>query len=223
MTSFSDLLSADLWDGITTVDFDIDGMLTTMLVSLICAMIIFVFYRFFFRGIIYNKNFNILMVMVCLTTSFIIMAISSNIVLSLGMVGALSIVRFRAAIKDPLDIGFLFWAISAGITSGAQLYALSIFCVIFIGIVYILLTAIKSKHRNYLLIVKYHDDETMKVQEIIEKLRYTVKNRTCRNHMTELTLEVKSSSKKTNYVRSLSNLELVESAVLVEYNGAYSE
>ncbi|MFT3951762.1 MAG: DUF4956 domain-containing protein [Oscillospiraceae bacterium] len=97
-----------------------------MLSALVCGVIIYIVYKLFYRGAVYSEGMNVLNVMVCLVTSFVIMTISTNLVLSLGMVGALSIVRFRSAIKDPLDIGFLFWSIAAGITSGAGVYILAL-------------------------------------------------------------------------------------------------
>ena len=103
-------------------NISIATILVTLLTAAVCGAVIYLVYRFFNRSVIYNENFNILVILTTIVTSFIIMTISSNVVLSLGMVGALSIVRFRAAVKDPLDIGFLFWGIAAGITAGAQLY-----------------------------------------------------------------------------------------------------
>ena len=102
-------------------NISIATILVTLLTAAVCGAVIYLVYRFFNRSVIYNENFNILVILTTIVTSFIIMTISSNVVLSLGMVGALSIVRFRAAVKDPLDIGFLFWGIAAGITAGAQL------------------------------------------------------------------------------------------------------
>ncbi|MDE6030081.1 MAG: DUF4956 domain-containing protein, partial [Oscillospiraceae bacterium] len=116
----------------------VSRIIVTILTAALCGAIVYLTYRFFYRGVVYSENFNILLVLTTIVTSFIIMTISANIVLSLGMVGALSIVRFRAAVKDPLDIGFLFWGIAAGLTAGAQLYWVAIIGTVCIAVIYIL-------------------------------------------------------------------------------------
>ena len=102
-------------------------------------MIVFAVYRKYYRGVVYNSNFNLLLVMTSLVTCFIVIVISSNVVLSLGMVGALSIVRYRTAVKDPLDVGFLFWTVAVGVTCGAGLYIISFLGTVFIAIIFIVL------------------------------------------------------------------------------------
>ena len=136
------------------------GSLTTeifmlsLLAAFLCAMIIYLVYRNFYKGVIYSNNFNILLVLTTIVTCFIVLVISSNVVLSLGMVGALSIVRFRTAVKDPLDVGFLFWSIAVGITCGAGLYMISVIGTVFVSLVYIFLIKIRTGKSVYLLIVK---------------------------------------------------------------------
>ena len=120
------------------------SIIAAMLSSLLCGVIIYLVYRFCYRGVVYSDNFNILLVMITSITGFIIMTISSNVVLSLGMVGALSIVRFRSAIKDPLDIGFLFWSIASGITAGAGLYFVAILGTVLIAVIYIVFSLLKK-------------------------------------------------------------------------------
>ena len=120
MTTFSDIFKKGFLQetgNLTTADFAM-----SMLAAFLCGMIIYMVYRYFYKGVIYNNNFNILLVLTSMITCFMVMVISSNVVLSLGMVGALSIVRFRTAVKDPLDVGFLFWTVAVGITCGAGLY-----------------------------------------------------------------------------------------------------
>lgn len=187
--------------------------------ALLCAIIIYSMYRFFYRGACYSENFNILLIMITLVTSFIIMTISSNIVLSLGMVGALSIVRFRAAIKDPLDVGFLFWAIAAGLTCGAGLYPFAIICTFFIAIVYILTGFLKAWKGRYLLIVKYSDKAKEEVDKIIKPLGSKLKNKFKHKDETELTVQVKLSKSSQNITDKLLVIEGVKSAMLVEFTG----
>lgn len=128
-------------------NISIATILVTLLTAAVCGAVIYLVYRFFNRSVIYNENFNILVILTTIVTSFIIMTISSNVVLSLGMVGALSIVRFRAAVKDPLDIGFLFWGIAAGITAGAQLYWGALLGTAVIAVLYILITIFRKEKK----------------------------------------------------------------------------
>lgn len=121
MTSFSDVFKKSFLSG-NLADLSVTTITLALVAAFLCGMLIYFVYKKFYKGVIYNNNFNILLVMVSVVTSFIVLTISSNVVLSLGMVGALSIVRFRTAVKDPLDVGFLFWSIAVGITCGAGLY-----------------------------------------------------------------------------------------------------
>ena len=124
-------------------------ILLAMLTATVCGLIIYWVYRLFYRGVVYSDNFNILVLLITVVTAFIIMTISANLVLSLGMVGALSIIRFRSAIKDPLDVGFLFWGVAAGITAGAGLYFVALIGTVFVAILYIVLTLIKKNFMKH--------------------------------------------------------------------------
>lgn len=197
------------------------GMIAAMLSALVCGVIIYLVYRFCYRGVVYSDNFNTLLVMITAITGFIIMTISSNVVLSLGMVGALSIVRFRAAIKDPLDIGFLFWAIAAGITAGAGLYFAAVFGTVLIAAIYIAFSAIKIQKRNYLLIVHYSDSAESNVNAVLGALRYRLKNKTKTGGASELTIEVKVKNNDTSYISRFQEIDGVESVTLLEYSGEY--
>lgn len=121
----------------------------------ICALVIYLVYQAFYRGAVYSESFAVLIVMTTIVTAFVVITIGSNLVLSLGMVGALSIVRFRSAVKDPLDVGFLFWGIAAGITSGAGLYPFSLIATAVISVIYILFVTVGRGKRTFVLVVKY--------------------------------------------------------------------
>lgn len=197
------------------------GMIAAMLSALVCGIIIYLVYRFCYRGVVYSDNFNILLVMITSITGFIIMTISSNVVLSLGMVGALSIVRFRAAIKDPLDIGFLFWSIAAGITAGAGLYFAAVFGTILIAAIYIVFSAIKTQKRNYLLIVHYSDSAEQNVNAVLGAIKYRLKNKTKTGGSNELTIEVKVKNNDTSHISRFQEIDGVSSVTLLEYSGKY--
>jgi len=204
-------------------DLSIASILMSLISAFLCSMIIYYIYRKFYRGIVYSSSFNILLVLVSIVTAFIVMTISSNILLSLGMVGALSIVRFRTAVKDPLDVGFLFFAISVGITSGAGLYILSFIATIFISLIYILLVQVKTFTKVYLLIVKFENNANEEVQKILKTLKGQLKNKTTIKDTIELTLELRLKGDNTAFLTQLSSLPGVKSAVLVEYTGDFGE
>ncbi|MDE6942831.1 MAG: DUF4956 domain-containing protein, partial [Lachnospiraceae bacterium] len=189
----------------------------------LCGMIVYAVYRGFYKGVIYNNNFNILLVMTSLVTCFMVIVISSNVVLSLGMVGALSIVRYRTAVKDPLDVGFLFWTVAVGVTCGAGLYLISILGTVFVAGVYIMLVKIRNKKHQYLLVVKYQDSAAEEVRRQIEPVRKVLKNKTASKGMTELTYEVRMRGENTSFVTALSAIKGVTTAVLVEFTGDYFE
>lgn len=197
------------------------AIIAAMLSSLICGVIIYLVYRFCYRGVVYSDNFNILLVMITSITGFIIMTISSNVVLSLGMVGALSIVRFRSAIKDPLDIGFLFWSIAAGITAGAGLYFVALLGTVVIAVIYIVFSMLKMTKRNYLLIVHYNDEAEENVNAVLGAMKYRLKNRTKTAGSNELTIEIKVKNNDTSSLSRFKGIEGVTSVTLLEYNGEY--
>ena len=221
MTTFSDIFKKGFLQetgNLTTADFAM-----SMLAAFLCGMIIYMVYRYFYKGVIYNNNFNILLVLTSMITCFMVMVISSNVVLSLGMVGALSIVRFRTAVKDPLDVGFLFWTVAVGITCGAGLYIISLAATLMISVVDVSLIKVRNRKRVYLLIVKYRDDAQESVTRVIRSLRKVLKNRTSTSGYTEMTYEIRMSKNNTSFVKSLSELEGVEYASVVEFTGDYCE
>lgn len=197
------------------------GIIAAMLSSLVCGIIIYLVYRFCYRGVVYSDNFNILLVMITSITGFIIMTISSNVVLSLGMVGALSIVRFRTAIKDPLDIGFLFWAIASGITAGAGLYFVAVLGTVIIAVIYIIFSLLKKQKKNYLLIVHYDESAEQNVNAVLGGMKYRLKNKTQSGSGVELTIEIKVKNNDTTQLSRFKGIENVNSVTLLEYSGEY--
>lgn len=202
-------------------NLSVTTILVTLLTATVCGAVIYLVYRFFNRSVIYNENFNILVILTTVVTSFVIMTISSNVVLSLGMVGALSIVRFRAAVKDPLDIGFLFWGIAAGITAGAQLYWVALLGTAVIAVLYILITIFRKEKKSYLLIVRYDSASEMNVNGVLGGVKYRLKNKTQTGNKVELTVEVKIKKNDTTYLSRFNAIDGVDSVTLLEYSGEY--
>ena len=152
-------------------------------------------------------------------TTFIIMTISANIVLSLGMVGSLSIIRFRSAVKDPLDVGFLFWAVAVGITCGAGLYQIALLCTVFIAVVYILSILLRFGAKRFLLVVKYDTDAKDAVTKALTGTRHTLKNCISSQSGNELTVQVYAAKKAAALTEQLTAIHGVNSAMLIEYTG----
>ncbi len=221
MSTFSDIFKKGFLE--EAGNLTVNGFAMSMLAAFLCGMIVYAVYRGFYKGVIYNNNFNILLVMTSLVTCFMVIVISSNVVLSLGMVGALSIVRYRTAVKDPLDVGFLFWTVAVGVTCGAGLYIISILGTLFVAAVYIMLVKIRNKKHQYLLVVKYQDSAAEAVRRQIEPLKKVLKNKTASKGMTELTYEVRLRGESSSFVTALSDIQGVTTATLVEFTGDYFE
>lgn len=194
-------------------------ILVSLACAALCAVIIYFVYKTFFRGSVYSESFAVLIVMTTVITAFVVITIGSNLVLSLGMVGALSIVRFRSAVKDPLDVGFLFWGIAAGITSGAGLYPFALIATAVISLVYILFTVLGRGKTTYVLIVKYGDEAAEAVESALSDVKYKLRGKAKYKGETELTADVKVKKGKTDFVDKISAVEGVSSAVVVEYTG----
>jgi len=197
-------------------------VLLNLTVAFICGAVIFLVYRYFNKSVVYSVRFNMLIVMVCVITSLIIITIGSNLVLTLGMVGALSIVRFRAAVKDPLDVGFLFWGVAAGLTAGAQLYTVALLGTAFIAVIYMLLTIIRIEKRTYLLIVRYNHDAEESVNTALKPLKAKIKNKTLLKDYSEVTAEVCIRRNDTSFIEPLRQTSGVDAVTLVEYTGDYA-
>lgn len=194
-------------------------IIVCMSVALACAAIIYLVYFLFYRGACYSDNFAVLLVMTTLVTAMIIVTISANIVLSLGMVGALSIVRFRAAVKDPLDVGFLFWSIASGLTCGAGLYMFALTGTVFVAVIYLITIFLRGRIATYLLIVRFADPAKQAVEDVLSGVKYKLKGSTKSAGTTELTLRLKLGKDKNNLSDRLAAVEGVSQAILVEYTG----
>jgi uncharacterized membrane protein YhiD involved in acid resistance len=198
-------------------------VLTCVIFTLIAAIFIFLIYKYTFRGVIYNYTFNLALVPMCVVTALVILTISSNVVLSLGMVGALSIVRFRTALKDPMDIVYMFWALGAGIASGAGIYSVSLLGSLLVGIILLVMSRYKLKDKKFMLILHYTEHANDGVKRILGKISYNLKAKTITKDVTELSAEVKVKGDNTAFLSELSGVQGVIDASLVSYNGDYAE
>ncbi|WP_260858110.1 DUF4956 domain-containing protein [Bacillus sp. FJAT-22090] len=187
------------------------------------GLFIYWIYKRYFRGVVYSYNYNVSFVLMTMITTLIIMTISTNIILSLGMVGALSIVRFRTAVKDPLDIVYMFWAIAAGIATGAKMYPLALIGSLVLGATLAWLSKKKTKHEAYLLIIRHTDEATDELRTQLKKLNTKLKSKSIRNNFTELTVEINLRDDNTAFMSTINKINGIIECSLVNYTGDYAQ
>ncbi|OLN23560.1 DUF4956 domain-containing protein [Domibacillus antri] len=222
VTTFNDILKKSFLREYMFGTLSVVDILLSLLTAFMAGAFIYGIYKYTYKGVLYSPSFNATLLVMTMITSLVIMTISTNVVLSLGMVGALSIVRFRTAIKDPLDVVFMFWAIAAGISSGAGLYFLTLFGALIIGVVIIVLSRKKHTDTVYLLVIHYTEEANEEVKRELQKLDYTLKSKIVRQNIVEMTAEVRLKIDNTAFMNSLSNVEGVRDVSLVQYNGDYA-
>ncbi len=220
--NFNDIFKSGFLENISSVS--IFDMILTIVLSFGIGLFIFLVYKKTYRGVMYSAGFGTTLIALTMITSVVILAVTSNVVLSLGMVGALSIVRFRAAIKDPLDIAFLFWSIGAGIVLAAGMIPLAIIGSVCIGLILLVFVNKKSTSHPYMIVLSCKDhDAEVKAREFLDKnvSRTTVKSKTAVHGAVEINIEVRLKEDNTDFVNILSEMPGVNSAVIVSYNGDY--
>ena len=220
--TFNDIFKSSFLESVT--EFSILDTVIGLAFAIAIGLFIFLVYRKTFSGVMYSTGFALSLVGLAMVTALVIMAVTSNVVLSLGMVGALSIVRFRAAIKEPMEIVFLFWAIAAGIVIGAGMIPLAVAGSVIIGVVLIIFANRKHVETPYIVVVNAENDEAEKsALELISRSvrRCVVKSKTVNAGGIELTAEVRITGSSTEFINSLIKLEGVTNAALGSYNGEY--
>ncbi len=220
--TFNDIFKSNFIEKVSS--FSPLDMVIALAVSFALGLFIFYVYKKTFNGVMYSASFGVSLLAMTLITTLIILAVTSNVILSLGMVGALSIVRFRSAIKEPMDIAFLFWSISAGIVTGAGLIPLGVFGSLFIGVVMVLFVNKKTTDNPYILVVNCADDKAEKlvnstISDNVKK--HMVKSKAVTTSGIELTVEVRLKDSTTEFVNRISAIGGVTNTVLVSYNGEY--
>ncbi len=211
------ILESGAFDGASITSIGL-GLVTAVLMG----AVIYLIYSKFYVGVIYSRSFAITLVGMTVLTAMVTLAISTNIVISLGMVGALSIVRFRTAVKDPLDLLYLFWAITTGITSGAGMYMLVVVtAVVMIGMIMIFYSK-QQKGRIYIAVIHYVGEEAGdNILRAFGKMKYFVKSKTVRKGKTEMAVEVYCKDNDMFFLDKIRDVEGVEDATLIQYNGEY--
>lgn len=221
-TNFSDIFKSSFLNNVTSVSF-ID-IAIALLLSFAIGLFIFFVYKKTFSGVMYSSSFGVTLVALAMITTLVILAVTSNVVLSLGMVGALSIVRFRTAIKEPLDIAFLFWSIAVGIVLAAGMIPLALIGSLFIGVILLVFVNRKPHFNPYILVLSCNNAEAeANAKELAKKnvSKLTVKSKTVGASGIDVNYEIRLKSDETEFVNALSAIDGVNNAMLVSYNGDY--
>lgn len=219
---FSDVFKTGFLENISAVS--IPEMAVALLLALGVGLFIFLVYKKTYSGVMCSTSFGVTLIALTMISTLVILAVTSNVVLSLGMVGALSIVRFRTAIKEPLDIAFLFWAVAAGIVLAAGMIPLAVIGSCLIGLVLLIFVNRKTYVRPYIMVIRSenHAGETRALESVKKNVkRMAVKGKSVAKGEVEVNLEVRLKSENTGFVNAVSDLEGVKSCVLVSYNGEY--
>ena len=220
--SFSDIFKSSFLENVNAVT--VLDMVLALALAFGLGLFIFFVYKKTYAGVMYSSSFGVTLVALTMITTLVILAVTSNVVLSLGMVGALSIVRFRTAIKEPLDIAFLFWAIAAGIVLAAGMIPLAVFGSVLIGVIILIFANRKDMTNPFIVVIDCdgYSSERAALRLLEEyTVRCSVKSKTARKDAVELNVEVRLRDGNTDFINELAALRGVTSAVLVSYNGDY--
>ena len=220
--TFNDIFKSSFLENVTSVS--LLDMTLALLLAFALGLFIYFVYKKTFAGVMFSSSLGVTLIALTMITTLVILAVTSNVVLSLGMVGALSIVRFRTAIKEPLDIAFLFWSIAVGIVLAAGLIPLAVFGSAVIGIVLIVFVNKKSHTNPYIVVLQCEDHESeVCAKEYLDQKtkRCVVKSKSAQKGLIELNLEIRLQDDNTDFINGLADLPQVKSAVLVSYNGDY--
>lgn len=220
--NFNNIFKSSFLETMTSVS--ILDMAIALLLAFGLGLFIFLVYKKTFNGVMYSSSFGVTLIALTMITTVVILAVTSNVVLSLGMVGALSIVRFRTAIKEPLDIAFLFWSIGVGIVLAAGMIPLAVIGSVIIGVILLVFVNKKSHTHPYIVVVRCenHDAETQVNKFLSEKTeRCVVKSKSAQKGEIELNMEIRLKDDNTDFINNIADMNGVHSAVLVSYNGDY--
>ena len=220
--TFNDIFKSSFLENVTAVS--LTDMALALVLSFCLGLFIFFVYKKTYSGVMFSQAFGGSLIAMTMITTMVILAVTSNVVLSLGMVGALSIVRFRTAIKEPMDIAFLFWAIAGGIVLAAGMIPLAIIGSVIIGVIMIVFCNRKSAQKPFIAVITCENGQAEeKVAAYLKQNtdKTSVKSKSAQKGNIELTYEVTLKNNSTDFITRLSEMDGVSSAVLVSYNGDY--
>ena len=220
--SVKDMIKKSVLESGVFDQYNISSILVALAAALALGILIFLVYRRFYTGVIYSRTFAVTLVGMTVLTCMVTLAISTNVVISLGMVGALSIVRFRTAVKDPMDLLYLFWAITTGITSGAGMYVLALIAAAIMILMIILFYSRQQRGKIYIAVIHYSGDEAGdEVIRCFGKRKYFIKSKTMRKEKTEMAVEIFCKQADMDFMEKIRAIEHVDDVTLIQYNVEY--
>ena len=220
--SVKDMIKKSVLESGVFDQYNISSILVALVAALALGILIFLVYRRFYTGVIYSRTFAVTLVGMTVLTCMVTLAISTNVVISLGMVGALSIVRFRTAVKDPMDLLYLFWAITTGITSEAGMYVLALIAAAIMILMIILFYSRQQRGKIYIAVIHYSGDEAGdEVIRCFGKRKYFIKSKTMRKEKTEMAVEIFCKQADMDFMEKIRAIEHVDDVTLIQYNGEY--
>ena len=220
--SVKDMIKKSVLESGVFDQYNISSIRVALVAALALGILIFLVYRRFYTGVIYSRTFAVTLVGMTVLTCMVTLAISTNVVISLGMVGALSIVRFRTAVKDPMDLLYLFWAITTGITSGAGMYVLALIAAAIMILMIILFYSRQQRGKIYIAVIHYSGDEAGdEVIRCFGKRKYFIKSKTMRKEKTEMAVEIFCKQADMDFMEKIRAIEHVDDVTLIQYNGEY--
>jgi len=215
------ILESDMYNQAITGS-TIVTILVDLTVALVMGLLIYYIYKKFYKGVVYSRNYAITLVGMTVLTCMVTLAISTNIVISLGMVGALSIVRYRTAIKEPLDLMYMFWAITTGITVGASMYILVVVTAVIMIILILMFSKNHGKRQNYIMIVNYTENETGDaIERLLSKMEYSVRSKILKETGIELTVKITGRKDNLAFAEKIQRMEKVKDVTILEFDGEY--
>ena len=217
----TDIIKANFIEEVTAIS--VGDLVTTLLLSFVLGVFVVVVYRLTYSGVSFSRSFSLSLVMLSMVTSLAILTVRANLMLSLGMVGALSIVRFRTAIKDPVDTMFMFWSIVIGIITGAGYVVVAVLAALLLGVLYLIINLLTGKLNGsaYLVVIRYEEEAEGAVRSRLNSLgKYKLKSRIMNLDETELVVEAKLSHKAMDMLAGLLDVEGISDVNIISYNGS---
>lgn len=220
--SVKDVIKKSVLESGKYASYDIPRLIVALAIALLLGSLIYLVYQRFYTGVVFSRSFAVTLVGMTVLTCMVTLAISTNVVISLGMVGALSIVRYRTAVKDPMDLLYLFWAITTGITTGAGMYLLALIAAVVLILMILLFYHKQQSGQIYIAVIHYQGDETGdRIIQAFGKRKYFIKSKTMRREQVEMAVELFCRKNDMTFMETIRSLEQVEDITLIQYNGEY--
>lgn len=220
--SVQDMIKKSVLESDIFAKYNVLNVITALMLALVMGAVIYMVYRRFYVGVVFSRSFAVTLIGMTVLTCMVTLAISTNIVISLGMVGALSIVRYRTAVKDPMDLLYLFWAITTGITTGAGMHLLALTAAVVMIVMIMFFFYKQEKGKVYIVVIHYRGDEAGdRIIQSFGKMKYFIKSKTMRKEHTELAVEVFCKRNDFIFTERIREIDSVEDVTLIQYNGEY--